>query len=257
MHVPLIPLPAPRPARSRRRGASVLTGLVAAVLVAGCAGTPSEARPAVSEGWHGIEPQPVPERPDFVLTDVDGEPFDFREQTSGQPTYVYFGYTDCPDECPTAMADIAAALRRTEPELRDRVRVVFVTTDPDRDDGPRLREWLGQFDERFVGLRGTQDEVDAAQRAAGIAPATRGGEVETLPGRPDEHHHKPGTAPHSHDRPLGYAVEHANVIFAYDVDDRLPVLYPAGATAGDLAADLPKLASTAEDRTTDGSEDRT
>jgi protein SCO1/2 len=54
----------------------------------------------------------VPERPEFVLRDTSGNRFDFREETAGQPTYVYFGYTNCPDECPTAMADIAAALRR-------------------------------------------------------------------------------------------------------------------------------------------------
>jgi protein SCO1 len=227
----------------------LLLALLAAVLaLTGCAGTSSEARPAAAEGWRGIEPNPVPERPDFVLTDTDGEPYDFRAETAGRPTYVFFGYTDCPDECPTAMADLAAALRRTDPELRDDVTVVMVTTDPARDDAARMRSWLDQFSTEFVGLTGTQEEVDAAQAAAGIRPAQKGGEVATLPGKPDEHYHKPGTAPHSHDRPLGYAVEHANVIFAYDVDDRLPVLYPAGATAADLAADLPRLATPAAER---------
>jgi protein SCO1 len=231
--------------RPRRRAAAVLV-TAAALVLTGCAGTSSEARPlAAGAAWHGIEPQPVPERPDFVLRDTDDEVYDFRAETAGRPTYVYFGYTDCPDECPTAMADIAAALRRTDPEVRNRVQVVFVTTDPERDDGPRLRTWLDRFGEGIVGLHGTQEEVDDAQRAVGIAPATRGGEVPTLPGRPDEHEHKPGTAPHTHDRPLGYAVDHTNVIFAYDADDRLPVLYPAGVTAADLAADLPQLAQPA------------
>jgi protein SCO1 len=240
-----------RPARppAGRRAARLCALLAAAALaLTGCAGTPSEARAVAAGAWHGVEPEPVPERPDFVLSDLAGDRFDFRVETAGRPTYVYFGYTDCPDECPTALADIAAALRRVDGDLRDQVTVVFVTTDPERDDPARLRQWLGQFSERIVGLHGTQEEVDAAQRAAGIRPATRGGDVPTLPGRPDEHHHKPGTAPHSHDRPLGYAVEHANVIFAYDVDDRLPVLYPAGTTAGDLAADLPRLATPADER---------
>jgi protein SCO1/2 len=216
--------------------------LAALLLVAGCAGTSSEARQASSGGWRGVEPQPVPERPDFVLTDTDGRPWSFREQTRGAPTWLYFGYTDCPDECPTAMADIAAALRRTDADLRDEVRVVFVTTDPERDDAARLRSWLGRFDASFTGLTGTPADIEAAQRAVGIPPATRAGPVPTLPGRPDEHEHSAFTAPHTHDRPLGYSVEHANVIFAYDVDDRLPVLYPAGVTAADLAADLPRLA---------------
>jgi protein SCO1/2 len=228
--------------------------VVAAVALSGCAGTSTDAASVASSvGWHGIEPNPVPERPDFLLTDTSGERFDFRAETSGEPTYVYFGYTDCPDECPTAMADLAAALRRAQPELREEVNVVFVTTDPARDDPARLRTWLDTFGESFIGLTGTQEEVDAAQVAAGIRPAGKGGEIATLPGQPNEHAHKTGTAPHTHDRPLGYAVEHANVIFAYDVDDRLPVLYPAGTTAADLAADLPLLAQPASARGKDSS----
>jgi protein SCO1/2 len=234
--------------RSRRAAAAAVLAVVA---LTGCAGTSAGAArstAAGSVGWHGDEPDPVPARPDFVLTDESGARFDFLQQTRGRPTLLYFGYTDCPDECPTAMADIAAALRRTPPAVRDRTRVVFVTTDPARDDGARLRTWLGRFNAGFTGLTGTQAEVDAAQRAVGIDPALRGGPVPTIPGHPDEHVDKPGTAPHTHDRALGYAVQHTTVIFAYDVDDRLPVLYPPGATAGDLAADLPLLAEHAGDR---------
>jgi protein SCO1 len=227
----------------RRPAALVGAVLASALVVTGCAGTAGEARPvAAADAWHGVEPQPMPERPDFVLRDTEGRPFDFRAETSGQPTYVYFGYTSCPDECPTAMADVAAALRSSEPDLRDQVRVVFVTTDPERDTPERLRRWLDTYGSGVVGLVGSQEEVDAAQRAVGVQPAGRGGAIPTLPGRPDEHEHKPGTAPHSHDGPLGYAVDHTNVIFAYDVDDRLPVLYQTGVTPGDLAADLPRLA---------------
>ena len=219
----------------------VLALLSALLLVSGCAGTSSEAREAAG-GWRGTEPQPVRDRPDFVLTDTAGQRWSFAEETGGAPTWLYFGYTDCPDQCPTAMADIAAALRRTDADLRDDVRVVFVTTDPARDDAARLRDWLGRFDASFVGLTGTAQEVAAAQEAVGVPPAQRGGPVPTLPGRPEAHEDETGTAPHTHDRPLGYAVEHAGVIFAYDVEDRLPVLYTAGVTAADLAADLPRLA---------------
>ena len=218
-------------------------GMLAVLASTGCAGTSGEAGAVpAADAWHGTEPQPVPERPSFVLQDTEGRPFDFRAETEGRPTFVYFGYTSCPDECPTAMADIAAALRTSEPDLREQVQVVFVTTDPERDTPAVLRRWLDTFDTNAVGLVGTQEEVDAAQRAAGVSPASQGGPVPTLPGRPDEHEHLPGTAPHSHDGPLGYAVNHTNVIFAYDVDDRLPVMYPTGVTPGDLAADLPRLA---------------
>jgi protein SCO1/2 len=226
--------------------------LAATVLLSGCAGSSGDARPVTETSgepaaWHGVEPDPVPDRPSFVLTDTDGKRFDFAEETAGQPTYVYFGYTNCPDECPTAMADVAAALRRADPALREQARVVFVTTDPERDTPDVLRTWLDTFGDDIVGLVGTQEEVDAAQAAVGIRPATEGGPIPTLPGRPNEHAHQPDTAPHTHDGPLGYAVEHTNVIFAYDADDRLPVLYPTGVTPGDLAADLPRLAEPSGD----------
>ena len=140
------------------------------------------------------------------------------------------------------MADISAALRATPPDLRDRVEVVFVTTDPERDTPERLRGWLDRFSPGFTGLVGTQAEVDAAQSAVGAPTATRSGPQPTLPGRPDEHEHKPGTAAHTHDGPLGYGVDHIAAIFAFDASDRMPVLYPSGSSPSDIAADLPVLA---------------
>ena len=216
--------------------------LLTVPLASGCAVGAAPAPAAVGAAFHGDEPPgELPERPSFVLTDTEGERFDFAEQTGGRPTLLYFGYTNCPDECPTAMADIAGALRSAEPEVAGKTRVVFVTTDPDRDSGPVLRRWLDTFDTDVVGLTGTQAEVDAAQVAVGVAPAAKGGPVPTLPGRPDEHVHAEGTAPHTHDGPLGYGVGHADVIFAYDTEDRLPVMYPGGTRPSDLAADLPLL----------------
>ena len=227
---------------SRRAAAAA----ACAVLLAGCGtgtGSVTAAPSPSAPAWHGVEPNPVPERPDFVLRDTAGNRYDFHEQTAGRPTLLYFGYTSCPDECPTAMADIAAALRATPSDLRGKTRVVFVTTDPDRDTPQRLRRWLDTFSSDVVGLVGTQAEVDAAQEAVGTAPAQKAGPVPTLPGRPDQHEHARGTAPHTHDGPLGYGVGHADVIFAFDVDDRLPVLYPGGVRPSDIAADLPLLAT--------------
>ena len=223
----------------------LLGALCAGLLLTGCAGTSSPAAtPATAEAaaFHGEEPQPVPGRPDFVLRTTEGASYDFQAETRGRSTLLYFGYTNCPDECPTAMADIAAALRSSPAELRDQVEVVFVTTDPERDAPPVLRRWLDGFSQDYVGLVGTQAEVDAAQEATGIAPAGREGPIPTLPGRPDEHEHKQATAPHTHAGPLGYGVGHANVIFAFDTSDRLPVLYPGGVRPSDIAADLPLLA---------------
>lgn len=223
----------------------LLGALCAGLLLTGCAGTAAPAAtPAAAEAaaFHGTEPQPTPGRPDFVLRTTSGAPYDFQAETGGRPTLLYFGYTNCPDECPTAMADIAAALRSTPTDLREQVEVVFVTTDPERDTPPVLRRWLDGFSQDFVGLVGTQAEVDTAQEATGIDPAGREGPIPTLPGRPDAHEHQPGTVDHTHAGPLGYGVGHANVIFAFDTSDRLPVLYPGGVRPSDIAADLPLLA---------------
>ena len=220
--------------------------LVASLLLlslAACGGTDKSKLSSQPVGYHGVEPKPTPKRPEFVLTDTNGKRFDFTAETQGRPTFVYFGYTHCPDECPTAMADVAAALRKTTDSLRSKVRVVFVTTDPKRDTAPVLRQWLDQFSTDFVGLLGTDEEVGKAQLASGIAAAYPEGPAPTLPGNPNEHVHKPGTAPHKHFGPLGYAVAHSAVIFAYDAADRLPVVYPGGVTPSDIAADLPALAN--------------
>lgn len=218
--------------------------LLAAALLAACS---SGSGPAVQKAaYHGVEPTAVVKRPSFVLTDLAGEKYDFSARTKGRPTFVYFGYTHCPDACPTAMADIATALRKVPADLARKAIVVFVTTDPKRDTVPVMKQWLGQFSApagtAIVGLVGTPAELDAAQRAAGVEPAYPDGVTPTLPGHPDQHVTEKGTAPHKHFGPLGYAVTHSAAIFAYDAADHLPVLYPGGVTPSDIAADLPVLA---------------
>lgn len=226
----------------------LLAALLALALVtSACAGTGGQAASSSTDGaaYRGIEPVPVPTRPSYALTDTEGQPFAFGERTKGRPTYVYFGYTHCPDECPTAMADVAAALRQSPAALREKAVVVFVSTDAARDTGPVLRRWLDQFSRDFIGLVGTQAELDAAARASGVPAGKVGPSPSTLPGKPDAHTHKNGTAPHEHFGPLGYSVDHTSVIFAYDASDRLPVVYPGGIAPSDIAADLPLLASPA------------
>ncbi|MCW2601020.1 MAG: putative Sco1/SenC family protein [Frankiales bacterium] len=226
----------------RPLGALLATALLSTLTACTGAAATGDATPTATTGFHGVEPNPAPARPEFVLKDTSGRRYDFDSETKGRPTFVYFGYTHCPDACPTAMADLASALRKASPALRAQARVVFVTTDPKRDTAPVIRRWLDQFSTTFVGLLGTQAQLDAAQRTAGIQPAYPDGVTPTVPGHPDQHVHQPGTAPHKHFGPLGYAVQHSAVIFAYDAADRLPVLYPGGVTPSDIAADLPVLA---------------
>lgn len=227
--------------RSARRTAALGLAVLIGAGLSGC-GTGPTAAPAPPPPYHGQQPERPAARASFMLTDTDGRRYDFAERTRGRPTLLYFGYTSCPDECPTAMADIAGAVRRAPADVRDDLEVVFVTADPDRDTGAVLRRWLDGYDVAVVGLRGTAAEVEAAHRAVGVRPPAKEGPLPTLPGRPDAHEHRPGTAPHSHAGPLGYGVGHADVIFAYDAADRLAVTYPGGVLPADLAADLPLLA---------------
>lgn len=159
-------------------------------------------------------------RPEFILTTTAGAPFDFRAETRGTFTLLFFGYTHCPDICPVHMANIAAVLGKLTPQLANQVTVVMVTVDPERDTPERLRSWLDGFDRSFIGLTGTLDDVNAAQRSLNLPPAVRQGEG------PD------------------YLVGHAAYVIAFTPDDSARVLYPSGTRQSDWARDLPILLET-------------
>src|SRR5438105_14305608 len=80
----------------------------------------------------GVVTPPLP-KPRFTLTDTSGAPFDFWRETGGYVTLLFFGYTRCPDECPLHVANIAQGLKKLPAGAGDRVKPVFVTTDPARD----------------------------------------------------------------------------------------------------------------------------
>jgi protein SCO1/2 len=200
-----------------------LLAVTALLLLAACASRTSssseQASASASTTWHGTVPGTRTARPSFILTDTAGRPFDFATATRGRPTLLFSGYTNCPDVCPTTMADIAAAKARVAPRVRDSLAVIFVTVDPVRDTPTVLRRWLNQFDSSFVGLTGSRSQLEAAQHAVGIPLAV----VPAAPGP-------------------SYNVLHATQVAGYGVDDRLHVLYFAKATVADYAADLPELA---------------
>src|SRR6201993_4053801 len=123
--------------------------------------TPVEPSRATYRG--GLVAPPLP-KPRFVLTDTSGAPFDFWNRTVGSVTLLFFGYTYCPDQCPTHMANIGAALKKLPPGVADQVKLVFVTTDPARDTPAELRRWLDMFDTRFVGLTGNEAALEVVQR---------------------------------------------------------------------------------------------
>ncbi|HET9380523.1 MAG TPA: SCO family protein [Streptomyces sp.] len=109
------------------------------------------------------------EKPDLVLTDTKGEEYDLRAATAGRPTLIYFGYTHCPDVCPLTMNNIAVAKKQLPEADQDKLRVVFVTTDPERDTPAELGTWLKGVDPDFVGLSGEFDTIRAGARTLGIS----------------------------------------------------------------------------------------
>lgn len=155
-------------------------------------------------------PQP---RPDFTLTDTNGQPYDFIERTEGKLTLLYFGYTFCPDICPVHLAQIAEVIQ-TYPELGRNTEVVFVSVDPDRDTSEAIRSYLDNFSSRFVGLTGTAEELRVAQEAAGVLPAVNRG-----------------------DGP-NYAVDHAAWVIAYAPDGLNHATYPFGTRQSVWANDM-------------------
>lgn len=167
-----------------RRPLLVLLALV--LLVAGCSSS-GKPKPKGSDliGQNQVGPylgaglKPPQPRPSFTLTDTAGEPFAFGTVTAKHPTFLYFGYTNCPDVCPTTMADIAHALSKVPASVARDTYVVFVTTDVKHDTSAVIKQWLANFDTgsrgHWIGLRGTQAQIDAAQAAAHVTLATDGG----------------------------------------------------------------------------------
>lgn len=197
-----------------RRAAAVLA---AAVALAGCG---SAAAAGAGKAFDGVVQHPGLAKPDLTLTDTSGRPYDLRARTEGHLTLLYFGYTHCPDVCPTQMADIAVALQRVPAAVARNVVTVFVTTDPARDTGPVLRSWLDNFSTSFVGLTGTDAQIAAAETAVGLPPSS----TQTVGGG-------------------DYTVSHSAEVLAFTGDNVSHVVFPAGVGVAAYAHDLPKLAN--------------
>jgi protein SCO1 len=167
---------------------------------------------------HGLVPTPLPVVPSFTLTDTTGRLFSFAAHARGKLTYLYFGYTHCPDVCPLTMGTIAAALRRVSPALRQKIQVVFVSVDPKRDSPRVLRHWLNRYNRSFIGLTGSEQQIRAAATATGIP-------------LPPPQKHQGGS----------YSLDHSAFVLPYSPDGRAHVIYAQGFNAADYAHDIPIL----------------
>ena len=147
------------------------------------------------------------------LTDFDGKPrslADFR----GKLVAVIFGYTQCPDVCPTTLHDYADAMKALGKDAAQ-VQVLFVTVDPKRDTAELLRQYVGAFDPHFIGLRGDAPAIERVAKDFHIYVA--------------EH---PGRTPES------YTVDHSSQVFVFDRQGKLRLMINAGTPSADIASDL-------------------
>jgi protein SCO1 len=163
-----------------RSAAAVTVSAIVALSAAGCGGSPSPMKPdnpggVIISGVHqdtmffGAEPPRPYRMPDVTLTATNGAPFNLVHDTVYKVTLVFFGYTNCPDVCPLVMMDLTSTYLHLPASLRDKTQVLFITTDPARDNTATLRHYLDRYDSDFVGLTGHLKDIVAAGNAMGVA----------------------------------------------------------------------------------------
>jgi len=149
----------------------------------------------------------------FKLIDSNGKTVtdaDYR----GRWTLVYFGYTFCPDVCPTELQAIAGAMHELGP-IADQITPIFITIDPERDTPQAIGEYVKLFDERLVGLTGSPADIAAVARAYRVYYAKA--ETKTAG---------------------AYLMDHSSFLYLMGPDGRLRMLIKPGTTSAEIAADI-------------------
>jgi len=106
--------------------------------------------------------------PNFVLTDDQGKPYALESNRGQRIVLVYFGYTNCPNICPLVMADLRNLYHALSPEMQRKVKVLFITVDPQRDTPKALANYVPFFDRHFLGLTSSPSEIRKVARAFGV-----------------------------------------------------------------------------------------
>jgi protein SCO1/2 len=153
---------------------------------------------------------------DFALADANGAPRSLADYR-GKVVVLFFGYTHCPDVCPTTLARLVQARRLLGPDA-GRVQVLFVTLDPERDTPQLLARYVPAFDPTFVGLTGTQQQIDAAAREFKVFFQKVAGPS-----------------------PDSYTLDHSSGSFVFDPQGHVRLYVPDRAGADQIAADLRRL----------------
>jgi protein SCO1/2 len=152
----------------------------------------------------------------FALTDHTGKPRTLADY-KGKVVVVFFGYTQCPDVCPTTMAEMASVMQKLGP-LADQVQVLFITLDPERDTQQLLAQYVPAFDKRFIGLRGTPEQTAKSAKDFKVFYSK-----------------VPGTEPGS------YTIDHTAGSYVFDRDGRLRLFIRHGQGPDPIVHDLRQL----------------
>ncbi|KAB8144937.1 SCO family protein [Chloroflexia bacterium SDU3-3] len=188
----------------KRMPALILLALVSLLALSSC-GQPYTFRSTVIE--------PAKPAPDFTLTDQNGQPFTLSQQ-KGNVVLLFFGFTSCPDVCPTTLADIAAARKQLGGDA-DRIKVALITVDPARDNQQKIGTYVHNYDSTFIGLTGTQEEIAPVMKSYGVTAIRR-----ELP-----------------NSKLQYTMDHSAFIYVIDKDGNWRAMMPFGVTSEDIASD--------------------
>jgi protein SCO1 len=207
-----VPAPPPAASTTRRRAIALMGAGLGAAFIGGCRRGDDRSAIDISGNSPPLE---------FVMTRASDGRRVTEADYRGHIVMLYFGYTFCPDVCPTTLTNVADILKRLGPDAQ-RVRLLFVTVDPDRDTLPVLADYVKNFAPEIDGLRGDSDQLASLARryrvVYSVTPAT-------------------GTRP--------YEVTHGSAIYVFDATGAARLLIPSlGATSGDVAgvaADLRRL----------------
>lgn len=170
-----------------------------------------------ADTFRGTVFDPAPSAPEFELTRGNGDSFRLSE-TRGDAVLLYFGYTSCPDVCPTTLSDLRRVLEELGPDA-EQVQVIIVTVDPERDTPQKLQEYVSIFDPAFIGLSGSMDELEKVWSDYGVYR-----EEEQLP-----------------NSATGYLVNHTARLYLIDQDGNMRLSYSFGTPTDDILHDLKML----------------
>jgi protein SCO1/2 len=161
----------------------------------------------------------TPSRPaaDFTLTTQEGKEFRLSRER-GNVVALWFGYTYCPDVCPTTLAELSQAQQRLGKDAQ-RLRIVLITVDPERDTPARLREYVKAFGGAFTALTGPPEQLAAARKAYGVVAEKRV---------------VPGTA-------ATYLIDHSAFVYVVDPAGKLRLMFPFGMSIDEMVHDIKLL----------------